>query len=60
MKIFKNEKMLGVKELNQLANIPSSSASVTLTKLEQSGLLVKTASKKRILTDIGAQVVNLL
>lgn len=60
LKIFKNEKMLGVKELNQLANIPSSSASVTLTKLEQSGLLVKTASKKRILTDIGAQVVNLL
>lgn len=60
LKIFKNEKMLGVKELNQLANIPSSSASVTLTKLEQAGLLVKTASKKRILTDIGAQVVNLL
>ncbi len=60
LKIFKNEKMLGVKELNQLTNIPNSSASVTLKKLEEMGLLVKTAGKKRILSDIGAQVVNLL
>lgn len=60
LKLFRNEGMLGVTEIHQLAGIPQSSASVTLTKLEQSGLLVKTAGKKRILTDIGAQVANLL
>ena len=57
---FLNEGALGVTDLVNLTGIPQSSTYVTLTKLEQYGLIEKTVGQKRILTDIGFQVASSL
>lgn len=54
--IFLNEGALGVTDLVRITGVPQSSTYVTLTKLEQAGLIEKTAGQKRILTDLGYQV----
>lgn len=58
--IFLNEGALGVTDLTRLTGVPQSSTYVTLSKLEQAGLIEKTVGQKRILTDLGYQVANSL
>ncbi len=58
--IFLSEGALGVTEVAKLTDTPQSSTYVTLTKLEEAGLLEKTANQKRILTEFGAQVAQAL
>lgn len=58
--IFLSEGALGVTDLVHLTGVPQSSTHVTLTKLEQAGLIEKTAGQKRILTELGYQVANSL
>lgn len=58
--IFLNEGALGVTDLSRLTGVPQSSTYVTLSKLEESGLIEKTAGQKRILTDLGYHVANSL
>ena len=58
--IFLNEGALGVTDLARLTGVPQSSTYVTLSKLEEAGLIEKTAGQKRILTDLGFHVVNSL
>lgn len=53
LKVFLKEGALGVTDLSQLTNYPASSIYVTLSKLEENGLIEKTVGKKRILTDLG-------
>lgn len=54
--IFLNEGALGVTDLSRLTGVPQSSTYVTLSKLEESGLIEKTVGQKRILTDLGYHV----
>lgn len=58
--IFLNEGALGVTDLSRLTGVPQSSTYVTLTKLEENGLIEKTIGQKRILTDLGYHVANSL
>lgn len=58
--IFLNEGALGVTDLSRLTGVPQSSTYVTLSKLEESGLIEKTVGQKRILTDLGYHVANSL
>lgn len=58
--IFLNEGALGVTDLARLTGVPQSSTYVTLSKLEEAGLIEKTVGQKRILTDLGFHVVNSL
>lgn len=58
--IFLNEGALGVTDLSRLTGAPQSSTYVTLSKLEEAGLIEKTVGQKRILTDMGFQVANSL
>lgn len=58
--IFLNEGALGVTDLSRITGVPQSSTYVTLTKLEQAGLIEKTVGQKRILTELGYQVANSL
>ena len=51
---------LGVTDLARLTGVPQSSTYVTLSKLEEAGLIEKTAGQKRILTDLGFHVANSL
>ena len=56
--IFLSEGALGVTDLARLTGVPQSSTYVTLSKLEEAGLIEKTAGQKRILTDLGFHVAN--
>ena len=58
--IFLNEGALGVTDLARITGVPQSSTYVTLSKLEQAGLIEKTVGQKRILTDLGYQVASTL
>lgn len=58
--IFLSEGALGVTDLSRLTGVPQSSTYVTLSKLEESGLVEKTVGNKRILTDLGFHVANSL
>lgn len=47
----------GITDLSQQTGFPASSIHSTLSKLEQAGLVEKTAGKKRILTEIGHEAI---
>ena len=47
-------------DLVNLTDAPQSSTHATLKKLEEAGLIEKTAGRKRILTDMGYEVANSL
>ena len=56
LSLLSEEGALGVTDLSRLTDVPASSTYVELTKLEQMGLIEKTAGQKRILTDFGYEV----
>lgn len=56
LELFAEEGALGVTDLVNLTDAPQSSTHATLKKLEEAGLIEKTAGRKRILTDIGYEV----
>lgn len=58
--LFLREGALGVTDLVNLTGIPQSSTYVVLKKLEEEGIIEKTAGQKRILTDFGFQVATAL
>lgn len=58
--LFLSEGALGVTDLVNLTGIPQSSTYVVLKKLEEEGIIEKTAGQKRILTDFGFQVATAL
>lgn len=58
--LFLQEGALGVTDIVRLTGLPQSSTHVTLKKLEDYGVLEKTAGQKRILTDFGYQISNSL
>lgn len=58
--IFLSEGALGVTEISRLTGVAPSSTFVTLSKLEEAGLIEKTVGQKRILTEMGFQVANSL
>lgn len=60
LSIFLNEGVLGVTEMVNLTGAPQSSVYNSLRKLEQEGLLKTTTGKKRMLTNLGVQVAQLL
>lgn len=53
-----NEGALGVTEIANLAGAPNSSTYNVLKKLEEEGLILKTANQKRELTDYGRQIAQ--
>lgn len=57
---FVSEGALGVTDLCNLTGTAQSSTHVTLKKLEEAGLIEKTTSKKRILTEYGYNVATSL
>ncbi|WP_087192364.1 ATP-binding protein [Gordonibacter sp. An230] len=58
--LFLSEGALGVTDLVHLTGVPQSSTHFILKKLEEAGLIEKTAGQKRILTDLGYQVASSL
>ena len=60
VEILSTEGILSVTELSRLADCPMSSTYNTLVKLEQHGIVMKEAGKKRQLTDLGEQVAQTL
>ena len=60
LKLFLSEGPLGVQQIHNLTNVPLSSVHKILLTLEQSGLIEKIPNKKRILSDQGFNIVNLL
>lgn len=60
LKLFSEEGALGVTDLVNLTDAPQSSTHATLKKLEEAGLIEKTAGRKRILTDMGYEVASSL
>ena len=60
LKLFSEEGALGVTDLVNLTDAPQSSTHATLRKLEEAGLIEKTAGRKRILTDMGYEVASSL
>lgn len=60
LSVLSSEGALGVKEISELTDTPMSSTYNSLGKLEQFGLVEKFANKKRILTEYGRQVHNLV
>lgn len=60
LKLFSEEGALGVTDLVHLTDSPQSSTHATLKKLEEAGLIEKTAGRKRILTDMGYEVASSL
>ena len=58
--LLMNEGALGVTDLSRLTGVPASSTHVELTKMEQMGLVEKTAGQKRILTDFGYEAASRL
>lgn len=57
---FLSEGALGVTDISRLTGVPQSSTYVTLSKLEEAGLVEKTVGQKRILTDLGFKVAKSL
>nr|WP_172135720.1 ATP-binding protein [Adlercreutzia sp. ZJ473] len=57
---FLYEGPLGVTEIAQLTDTPVSSTHVALRKLEEAGLVERTAAKKRTLTPLGRDVAQAL
>lgn len=57
---FLKEGALGVTDLVNLTNTPQSSTFVTLSKLEEYGLIERTLGQKRILTDLGFKISTAL
>lgn len=55
---FLSEGALGVTDLVKLTGTPQSSTYVVLKKLEEEGIIEKTAGQKRILTDFGFQIAS--
>lgn len=53
---FLQEGALGVTDLVNLTGAPQSSTFVTLSKLEEYGLIERTVGQKRILTDLGFKI----
>lgn len=60
LKLFSEEGALGVTDLVNLTDAPQSSTHATLRKLEEAGLIEKTAGRKRILTDMGYEIASSL
>ena len=60
LKLFLTEGDLGVTQIKNLLNIPPSSTHKILTNLEQSGLVQRVGNKRRILSDQGFAVANIL
>lgn len=60
LSIFLSEGIVGVTEMVNLTGVSQSSVHNTLKKLEQEGLLKTTTGKKRMLTNMGVQVAQLL
>lgn len=60
LELFLEEGALGVTDLVNLTDAPQSSTHATLKKLEEAGLIERTAGRKRILTDMGYEVANSL
>lgn len=60
LSMFLSEGALGVTDLSRLTGVAASSTHSVLSKLEESGLVEKTAGSKRILTDLGFQAANSL
>lgn len=58
--ILLNEGALGVTKIAEFTGIPTSSTYAVLKKLEESGLVEKMASSKRILTPWGKEVAQML
>ena len=60
VKLLQREGELGITELKDLSETPASTTYNTLQKLEETGLVEKTPSKKRTLTELGYQVATTL
>lgn len=60
LELFAEEGALGVTDLVNLTDSPQSSTHATLKKLEEAGLIERTAGRKRILTDMGYEVASSL
>lgn len=60
LELFLEEGALGITDLVNLTDAPQSSTHATLKKLEEAGLIERTAGRKRILTDMGYEVANSL
>ena len=60
LSILLSEGTLGVTEIAKLAGMPASSTYNELKKLEQAGLIEKTAGQKRSLTEIGFSTITSL
>lgn len=60
LKLFMTEGPLGVTQIHELTNYPLASVHKILTDLENSNLIQKIPNKKRILSDQGFAVTNLL
>ena len=60
LKLFMTEGPLGISQIHELSNIPLSSVHKILSNLEESGLIQTIGNKKRILSDQGFAVVNIL
>lgn len=58
--LFAANGALGVTDIVNLTNLPQSSTHLELTKLEEAGMIEKTAGQKRILTDFGFKAVQYL
>lgn len=60
MRLLLSEGPLGVKDLSDLTDNSASTTHATLKKLEESGLVVKSAGQKRILTPMGMDLAKTL
>lgn len=60
IELLSTEGPLGITELSRLAECPMSSTHNALIKLEQAGIVAKTAGKKRQLTELGEQIADAL
>lgn len=58
--LFAQEGALGVTDIARITDFPQSSTYVILSRLEEYGLIEKTAGQKRILTEFGFTVSNSL
>lgn len=57
LELFRSDNTLGVQDISTMTGIPLSSTHSELRKLEESGLIEK-IGKKRILTEVGKEVVK--
>lgn len=56
--LFFHEGVLGVTDLKNLTDTPNATTYQKLQELEQAGLIKKTSSKKRVLTDLGTELAK--